>query len=405
MMLALISPASARLVMHAEPAARHAAVPTTLRMRLHTERTHHRAIINLAKTCPDDHDPAIVEAMLRWRSDAPLPALEHIVSDSEAGERLTRVAGQQFAPLGTKSQAENAVKRGSLLVNGKAVEKSRIVRAGDALTFEPPTAAVLDAKTLESRARFVEHLRSQGLRAVYEDEHVAVVYKPAGIHTKAGTNGKYAALEDALAAELAPPPATSSDALPLPLIMHRLDVPVSGLCLVSKTRGAAVSLAEQFATRHVRKTYHALIVGQPTQRQLEITAPIDGLPASTSLEVLATTPHPQWGHLSMVRMMPHTGRTHQLRRHASILGCPIVGDDLYWPAAAEARARHAEYPRQRSLPPIRKTGGLFLQSCGVRFSHPAAAQGLGAVEVMVPRAPKFGALFERARKASAYRES
>ena len=67
----------------------------------------------LAKTCPDTHDPTIVEAMLQWHTDAPLPALEHIVSEVEAGARLTRVAGQRFAQLGTKSQAENAVKRGA----------------------------------------------------------------------------------------------------------------------------------------------------------------------------------------------------------------------------------------------------------------------------------------------------
>ena len=105
----------------------------------------------------------------------------------------------------------------------------------------------------------------------------------------------------------------------------------------------------------------------------------------------------------MVRMMPHTGRTHQLRVHAAGLGCPIVGDDFYWEVAAEARRRHSD-PSERHLPPIRKTGGLFLQSCGVRFSHPARAEGLGSVEVMVARAPKFGALFERARKACAYAE-
>ena len=355
----------------------------------------------LAKTVPDHHDPAVVEAMLRWHTGVPLPALEHIVSEAEAGERLTRVAGQTFAQLGTKSQAENAVKRGALLVNGEVVEKARIVNFGDTLTFQPPTAAVPDAKRLESRARFVEHLRSKGLRAVYEDDHLAVVFKPPGIHTKAGTNVKFAALEDALAAELTPPPVAANDALPLPLVMHRLDVPVSGVCLVSKTRSAAVSLGRQFATRDVHKTYHALLVGQPPQRKMEIREPIDGLPASTSLEVLATTPHPQWGHLSMVRLMPHTGRTHQLRVHVAGLGCPIVGDDYYWAAAAEARARHAD-PDQRTMPPIRKTGGLFLQSCGVKFDHPAGAPESATVEVMVPRAPKFQALFERARKASLY---
>ena len=96
----------------------------------------------LAKSCPDHHDPAVVEAMLRWHTGVLPPALEHTVSEAEAGERLTRIAGQRFAQLGTKSQAENAVKRGALLVNNEEVEKARKVKLGDTLTFQPPTAAV-----------------------------------------------------------------------------------------------------------------------------------------------------------------------------------------------------------------------------------------------------------------------
>ena len=233
----------------------------------------------LAKTCPEHHDPEIVHAMLRWHSDVVPPLLQYTVTEEEAGERLTRIAGKRFALLGSKSQAENAVKRCALLINGEVVEKSRKVKAGDELSLQPPAVAAPDTKRLESRARFVEHLRSQGLRVLYEDGAAAVVFKPAGIHTKAGTNPKFAALEDALTAELSPP-VDAADALPLPMVMHRcgsacnpiigggnpiyrrlqpyvseaatlclrLDVPVSGLCLVAKTRGAAMSLGRQFET-------------------------------------------------------------------------------------------------------------------------------------------------------------
>ena len=145
--------------------------------------------------------------------------------------------------------------------------------------------------------------------------------------------------------------------------------------------------------------------------------------------------------------MPHTGRTHQLRVHAASLGCPMVGDDLYWELAAEVRRDRAEIRRARTartappvgaeagaspetteiaeitegaeiiagtegagstegtegtvgteecpLPPIRKSGGLFLQSCGVSFTHPDESKG--TVQVMVAEAPKFAALLARAR--------
>lgn len=356
----------------------------------------------LAKTCPDTHDPAIVSAMLAWHSDRPPPRLHHTVTEDESGARLTRVGGSRFAPLGTKSQAEHAVRRGDLLVNGLAVEKSRRVQQGDVLQLQPPAAARPSEKRLHARARFVEHLRSQGLRVLHEDEAVAVVFKPPGIHTKAGSNAKFAALEDALTAELSPPPRDAPDALPLPLALHRLDVPVSGLCLVAKTRSAAVELGRQFAAREVAKVYHALLVGRPPVDQacggrLEIRAPLQGQPAASTLEVLSVTPHAQWGHLSWVRMSPLTGRTHQLRLHAAGLGCPIVGDDLYWGHAAAARRSRGG---AEALPPVRASGGLFLQSCGVAFAHPDPQRGL--VQVMVGEAPKFGALRARARSGAQY---
>ena len=142
---------------------------------------------------------------------------------------------------------------------------------------------------------------------------------------------------------------------------------------------------------------------EPDAQRMEITSPVGGLPSHSSLEVLSVTRHAQWGHLTWVRMMPHTGRTHQLRVHAASIGCPMVGDDLYWQLAAEARRTRAAQPmaesearpEDRPLPPIRKSGGLFLQSCGVSFTHPDESKG--TVQVVVPEAPKFAALLARAR--------
>lgn len=154
--------------------------------------------------------------------------------------------------------------------------------------------------------------------------------------------------------------------------------------------------ADRSALAGVAKTYHALVVGSASEISGvdTIRLPVDGLPSETRLEVLEVTPHAQWGALSTLRMWPHTGRTHQLRVHAAVaLGCPIVGDDLYWPAAARVRAAAAQ-----TLPPMRKVGGLFLQSCAVAFEHPDGRQ----MQVMVPEAAKFGALRARARSGAAW---
>jgi 23S rRNA pseudouridine1911/1915/1917 synthase len=345
---------------------------------------------------PIDDDDDIIRSILRWHK-ADMPTIEeHIVRGSEDGERLLRVSGNVFKRLGSKSQAKEASRRGRLLVNGEAVETSRRLRAGDVLSLKvEPTPPPTEAK-LHGLRNFVIHLRSQGLRVPYEDADVAVVYKPPGIHVKVGTNHRWSALEDALPAELSPPPAGAA-ALPSPLVMHRLDVPVSGLCLVAKTREGALSLSRQFESRSISKTYHALLVGRvEAEGTLLIDDPIGGRAAQSEVELLSVIPHPQWGSLSTVRMRPLTGRTHQLRLHAAVaLGCPIVGDDLYWAAAAEAQRA-----RGLSLPALRKTGGLFLQSCGVRFEHPDGSR----IEVSVPEARKFGQLRLRATKGSEYQQ-
>ena len=343
---------------------------------------------------------AIVARLDRW-TVSPEPAIHSAAVGEDAdGERFLRVAGQTFATLGSRSQAENAAKRGALLLNGDVVETSRRVRAGDQMTLQEAAEAPPSAAKLEAIGRFVLHLQSQGLRTPYEDDHCAVVFKPPGIHTKAGTRTqrgrKWSALEDALPAELTPSPLV--DALPKPLVMHRLDVPVSGLCIVAKTRAAARHLSSQFERRTVSKTYHAILLGEVPgledgSRSRLIDASVNGQPAVSELELLGTTPHANWGCISTVRMRPRTGRTHQLRLHAArALGTPIIGDDLYWHDAEDGRAT--------ALPPVKKSVGLFLQSCGVRFEHPAEADR--TVEVLVPELRKFGALRERAQRGADY---
>ena len=340
---------------------------------------------------------SIQRELLRWKSDLPPPPITHAVTEEEVGERVPKIAGQRFAALGSKSKGMDAVKKGTVRVNELVVETSRRLKAGDVLTLQLEAARPPSEKRLQALGRFIGHLRTQGLRVPYEDDHVAICVKPAGVHTKSGTNRKFAAFEDALPAELTPPPASlGGDALPAPLVMHRLDVPVSGLCVVAKTRSGALHLAALFRDRQVTKTYHALVVGEVPSQEFTgtIDSPIDDLPALTHVDVLDVTPHANWGALTTLRMRPHTGRTHQLRIHAAAeLGCPMVGDDLYWPAAEAKRAAMGQ-----TLPPLRTQGGLFLQSCAVAFENLDGRQ----LEVTIEEHAKFEALRVRGRSGAAY---
>ncbi|MBN1130043.1 MAG: RluA family pseudouridine synthase, partial [Chitinispirillaceae bacterium] len=123
-----------------------------------------------------------------------------------------------------------------------------------------------------------------------------------------------------------------------PGIVHRLDKDTSGLLVVAKTNQAHAALAAAFSSRTIHKTYVAFCIGVPKEPEGVIDLPLGrnrndpvkrstdsaGKPAQTRYSVVAVN-----GRISLVRFMPHTGRTHQIRVHCSSRGFPIVADELY----------------------------------------------------------------------------
>ena len=114
---------------------------------------------------------------------------------------------------------------------------------------------------------------------------------------------------------LAPPKEGTVGALEFPALVHRLDMPTSGLLLIAKTHSAAVNLSEQFATRKVKKTYIACLQGVPSERVMRIDFPIDGKSAVTEWRILRRIRSTK-GPLTLVEFRPLHGRKHQLRIHA-----------------------------------------------------------------------------------------
>ena len=191
------------------------------------------------------------------------------------------------------------------------------------------------------------------IRILHEDASVLAVHKPSGLLTVAG---RAEDLHDCLENRV-------RQAFPESLLLHRLDLGTSGVLLFARSPEARRHIARQFNKHRVHKTYEALVWGRPTEDSGTIDQPLaldwvnrpkqhihpDGRPSITDWEVLG-----EEGPLTRLRLIPHTGRTHQLRVHLQHLGHPIAGDRFYAPDeardamprlalhAAEIRIRHPD---------------------------------------------------------------
>ena len=172
------------------------------------------------------------------------------------------------------------------------------------------------------------------LPVVYEDEHVLVLNKPAGVLTHA----KGELSEEFTVADFIRLKMTEKDLTNRPGIVHRLDRDTSGIIICAKDSATKSLLQKQFQDRKAHKTYLAVVKGVPKKLSATLDLPIERNPkkpsthrvgvngkhALTRYEVVSTD-----GKHSVVRLYPETGRTHQLRVHLAYIGTPIVGDKLY----------------------------------------------------------------------------
>ena len=210
------------------------------------------------------------------------------------------------------------------------------------------------------------------LRVIFEDESLAVVFKPAGIAVQGGISSQ-PSLRELLVGSVAPSRNSTAEPLWRPQHVHRLDAPTSGLLVVAKTGQALRALSASFADRAVRKRYRA-VVAMPTRAAAtagdgdvqEIILPLSGQQARTLWRTIRRHASSRYGEIALVDLWPHTGRTHQLRRHMAALGQPIIGDSKYWPA---------ELPEAG--------GGLLLSAVELELPHPCTGDEL-RVEISQP---------------------
>jgi 23S rRNA pseudouridine1911/1915/1917 synthase len=252
-----------------------------------------------------------------------LPSVELTVPEGAAGERLDRFLST-VEGVGSRAAAERLLAEKRVRVNGAPRAKSHRLSAGDELTVEIPRSrpSELEPEQLD-------------LRIAYEDEHLLVVDKPAGIvvHPSAGhTSGTlvHGLLGHAVA---------GGEEAERPGIVHRLDRDTSGLLVVARSEEAHRRLQRLLRRRKLVREYLALVRGRPRSRRGRIEAPIGRdrrdptrisldtdtpRDAVTSFEVVETLPR----H-ALLRVVLETGRTHQIRVHLAAVDLPVSGDPTY----------------------------------------------------------------------------
>jgi 23S rRNA pseudouridine1911/1915/1917 synthase len=292
------------------------------------------------------------------------------VPEAAAGERLDRfLAG--LPEVGSRAAAERLLAAGDVRVDGAPQSKSHRLTGGEQVELEPP-APVPSGVVGEQ----------MDLRIPYEDEHLLVVDKPAGLVVHPAPGHATGTLVHGLVGH----DAAGGEEAERPGIVHRLDRDTSGLLVVARSVEAHRRLQNLVRRRALEREYAALVVGRPRSRRGTIEAPIGrdrDDPTRHSLDT--ATPRDAVTHFEVEELLPRhtllrvtleTGRTHQIRVHLTAIDLPVAGDPLY------GKRRELGLERQ------------FLHARRLAFPHPMTGE---RIEVLSPLPADLAAAIERAR--------
>ena len=260
-----------------------------------------------------------------------MPLHSFDVDPTEAGERLDRLAARRLET--SRSVVQRIIQKGLLRVDGEEVVPSYRVRGGERVEARMSEAGVTPEEIPVS--------------VVFEDEHLLVVEKPAGLVVHPGAGNPSGTLVNALLGR----GIAGGEDPSRPGVVHRLDRDTSGLMVLAKGEPAYSRLVAEMGGRRVRRVYRAVVVGEGLPETGTVDSPVGrdpenptlmaagvGRPAVTHFEVLG-----EGGGHSMLKVRLETGRTHQIRVHLSAIGYPIFADPLYGEAVPGRRLwLHAE---------------------------------------------------------------
>jgi 23S rRNA pseudouridine1911/1915/1917 synthase len=310
-----------------------------------------------------------------------MPEIRHLTIPAEhAGRRLDQSLAELLSEY-SRSRLAAWIDAGRVRMNGGTASRRQKVWGGEAVTVEPeplPQESSHQAEAID-------------LAVVYEDAHILVIDKPAGLVTHPGAGNWEGTLLNALLHHV-----PQAAGLPRAGIVHRLDKDTSGLMVVAKTLEAQTRLVRELQARTVKRIYWAVARGvfehqegdvearigrHPTQRTrmavTDATRPT-GKPALTHWTVLEQFARSAWLECRLA-----TGRTHQIRVHLAHIGHPLLGDPVY---GGKARAGEPAFHRQA------------LHAVRLGLVHPISGEDM---EWQASPPADFQTLLETLRKADA----
>ena len=287
----------------------------------------------------------------------------------------------------SRTRIQELIREGRVHVDGRMAKVSHRVAAGEAIEIEalprPPLEALAEDLPID---------------LLHVDDDFVIVNKPAGMVVHASAGHAKGTLVNALLHRLGK--LSGAGGALRPGIVHRLDKETSGALVVARNDHAHKHLAEQFRSRNVRKIYLALVHGKMPRDLGTITLPISrdphrrtrmtaratkGRHARTDWRVIA-----RLDRATLVELVLHTGRTHQIRAHFAAIGHPVVGDTLYGaPRGLRAGARQ--------LAPLERN---FLHAARLGFTHPSTGAW---VEVRAPLPRDLRVYFDEAGASLGWR--
>ncbi len=241
----------------------------------------------------------------------------------------------------SRSQAQRWIKSGQVALNGARADASAALRTGDRVAFQPPppSPAGLTPEAIP-------------LAVVYQDEHLMVVNKPAGLVVHPAAGHATGTLVHALLHRSRE--WSTMSGVQRPGIVHRLDKDTSGLLVVARDDRAHQGLARQLADRTMHREYVAICLGVPRAAGARIEAPIGRHPrhrqrmavvARGRAAITNFVVEERYRGAASLRVTIESGRTHQIRVHLAYIGHPVLGDAIYGrpaPGLIGRPALHAE---------------------------------------------------------------